>query len=311
MRGFYYFVVFLIFPYFNVFCSSQEELNNNENYVKEINNKAVRYFLNYLNKKENCNNIFDLIINGHTRSSLHYYTWATIDTLLRQFIGLVWVYKTWKNFEFYYGSVIGIGWYPRSLNFNKRFRVGFFDLFVNLTSLATTLCNLFLTRLILKRKEKFFKDSCLPIISREIMKLEEYKKKKIIYDIYYLFLDCTPACNYTRELNEFEVSRLIFAILMSTINLSLINLQMFSGFIRVKFLTFHRIAMCFKHDLCCIFANVFFEKEEVIYAYTHAVAGLPFFFRGNKSIFAGKISIFLLILQLLIPNIEINISALH
>lgn len=305
-----YFVVFLIFPYFNVFCSSQEELKNNKEYVIEIDNKAAGFFFDYL-EKENCNNIFDIIINGHTISSLHYYTWATIDTILRQFIGVVWVYKTWKDFEFYYGSVIGIGWYPRSLNFNKRFRVGFFDLFVNITSLATTLCNLFLTRSILKRKKEFFKDSCIPEIQKRLMIREKDIERKIIRDIYYFFLEYTPACNYIRKLNWFDVSRLIFALLMSTINLSLINLQMFSGFIRVKFLTFLRIAMCFKHKLCCIFANVFFEKEEIIYAYTHAVAGLPFFFRGNESIFAGKISIFLLILQLLIPNIEINISALH
>ena len=31
-----YFVVFLIFPYFNVFCSSQEVLKNNEEYVEEL-----------------------------------------------------------------------------------------------------------------------------------------------------------------------------------------------------------------------------------------------------------------------------------
>ena len=305
-----YFVVFLIFPYFNVFCSSQEVLKNNEEYVKEIINKARGYFFDYL-EKENCNNIFDLISNGHTRSSLHYYTWATIDTILRQFIGAVWVYKTWKDFEFYYGSVIGIGWYPRSLNFNKRFRVGFFDMFVNLTSLATTLCNLFLTQRILKRKRRFFEQACIPEIQKGLMIEENYKKKKIIHDIYYFFLEHTPACNYIRKLNWFEVGRLIFALLMSTINFSFINFQMFSGFIRVKFLTFLRIAMCFKHDLCWIFANICFGKEGSIYAYTHAVAGLPFFFRGNESVFEGKISIFLLILQLFTPNIEINISALH
>jgi len=305
-----YFVVFFIFPYFNVFCSSQEVLENNREYVEKRNNIAAVCFVKYL-KEGNCNNIFDLIVKGYTRSSLHYYTWATIDTILRQFIGVVWGYKTWKDFEFYYGSVIGIGWYPRSLNFNKRFRVGFFDLFVNLTSLATTLCNLFLTRLILKREKNFFGNHCIGKISEGLTGLEEDKKLEIIHDIYYFFLEHTPACNYIRKLNWFDVSRLIFALLMSTINLSLINLQMFSGFIRVKFLTFHRIDMCFKHDLCCIFANIFFNGGENIYAYTHAVAGLPFFFRGNESIFPGKISIFLLILQLLIPNVEINISALH
>ena len=305
-----YFVVFLIFPYFNVFCSSQEELKNNKEYVIEIDKKAAVYFFDYLGK-ENCNNIFDIIVKGYKRSSLHYYTWATIDTILRQFIGAVWGYKTWKDFEFYYGSVIGIGWYPRSLNFNKRFRVGFFDLFVNLTSLATTLCNLFLTRWFLRERKIFFGEHCIREIREGLTGVGEYKKLEIIHDIYYFFLEHTPACNYIRKLNWFEVRRLIFALLMSTINFSLINLQMFSGFIRVKFLTFLRIAMCFKHKLCCIFANIFFNGGENIYAYTHAVAGLPFFFRGNESIFPGEISIFLLILQLLIPNIEINISALH
>ena len=308
MRGIY-FVVFFISPYFNVFCSRLEALNNNEGYVKEIINKARGYFFDYL-EKENCNNIFDLIVKGHTRSSLHYYTWATIDTILRQFIGVVLV-KTWKDFEFYYGSVIGVGWYPRSLKFNKRFRVGFFDLFVNLTSLATTLCNLFLTQRILKRKRRFFEQACIPEIQKGLMIKENDIERKIIRDIYYFFLEHTPACNYIRKLNWFEVGRLIFALLMSTINFSFINLQMFSGSIRVKFLTFLRIAMCFKHDLCWIFANICFGKGGSIYAYTHAVAGLPFFFRGNESIFEGKISIFLLILQLLIPNIEINIGALH
>ena len=305
-----YFVVFLIFPYFNVFCSSQEELKNNKEYVIEIDKKAAVYFFDYLGK-ENCNNIFDIIVKGYTRSSLHYYTWATIDTILRQFIGVVWVYKTWKDFEFYYGSVIGIGWYPRSLNFNKRFRVGFFDLFVNLTSLVTTLCNLFLTRLILREKKSFFDTEYSRIIKIKLNSKVYNVTENVKDDIYYFFLEHTPACNYIRKLNWFGVGRLIFALFMSTINLSLINLQMFSGFIRVKFLTFLRIAMCFKHDLCCIFANIFFIGGGKKYAYTHAVAGLPFFFRGNESIFEGKISIFLLILQLLIPNIEINISALH
>ena len=307
MRGIY-FIVFLFSTYFNVFCSTKEALNNKEEYVKEIINKARGYFFDYL-EKENCNNIFDLIVKGHTRSSLHYYTWATIDTILRQFIGVVWVYKTWKDFEFYYGSVIGIGWYPRSLNFNKRFRIGFFDLFVNLTSLATTLCNFFLTCRILRKKEEFFEKKCLSEIQGALV--GNPKVKSVIKDIYYFFLEHTPACNYIRKINLFEVWRLIFALLMTTINFSFINLQMFSGFIRVKFLTFLRIAMCFKHGLCWIFANICFGKEGSIYAYTHAVAGLPFFFRGNESIFEGKNSVFLLILQLLIPNIEINISALH
>lgn len=149
-----YSVFFFIFLYFKTFCSSLEAFPNNEKYEKAIMNKGGEYFFDYL-KEGNCDNIFDLIVNGYTRSSLHYYTWATIDTILRQFIGVVWVYKTWKDFEFYCGSVIGIGWYPRSLKFNKRFRVGFFDLFVNLTSLATTLCNLFLTRWFLKEKKIF------------------------------------------------------------------------------------------------------------------------------------------------------------
>ena len=306
MRGIY-FVVFLISPYFNVFCSRLEALNNNEEYVEDIINKARGYFVDYL-EKENCDNIFDIIINGYTRSSLHYYTWATIDTILRQFIGVVWVYKTWKDFEFYYGSVIGMGWYPQCLRFNK-LRVGFFDLFVNLTSLATTLCNLFLTRWFLREKKNFFERHCIREIRQGLWNLEKDEKRKIEDDIYYFFLDHTPACNYIKKLNWFEVSRLILALLMSTINISLINLQMFSGFIRVKFLTFLRIAMCFKHHLCCIFANICFGKEGSIYAYTHAVAGLPFFFRGNESIFAGKFSMFLLILQLLIPNIEIKISS--
>ena len=308
MRGIY-FVVFLIFPYFNVFCSSLEALPNNEGYEKEIVNKARGYFFDYL-EKENCDNIFDLIIKGYTTSSLHYYTWATIDTILRQFIGVVWRYKTWKNFEFYYGSVIGMGWYPRSLKFNKRFRVGFFDLFVNLTSLATTLCNLFLTRWFLREKKNFFERHCIPKIRLGLMIKKNDMERKVINDIYYFFLEHTPACNYIRKLNRFEVGRLIFALLMSTINFSFINLQMFSGFIRVKFLTFLRIAMCFKHHLCLIFANNAFENGK-IYAYTHAVAGLPFFFRGYESIFTGEISIFLLILQLFTPNIEINIGALH
>ena len=308
MRGIY-FIVFLFSIFFNVFCSRLEALNNNEEYGIETDDRGAVYFFDYL-KEGNCNNIFDLIVKGYTRSSLHYYTWATIDTILRQFICVVLVYKKWKDFEFYYGSVIGIGWYPRSLKFNKRFRVGFFDLFVNLTSLATTLCNLFLTRWFLREKKIFFEKHCIREIREGLTGVED-KKLKIKDDIYYFFLEHTPACNYIRKLNWFDVSRLIFALLMSTINLSLINLQMFSGFIRVKFLTFHRIAMCFKHDLCCIFANIFFNGGENIYAYTHAVAGLPFFFRGNESIFPGKISIFLLILQLLIPNVEINISALH
>ena len=282
-----YFVVFLIFPYFNVFCSSQEALNNNEEYVKEIINKASVFFFDYL-EKENCNNIFDLISNGHTRSSLHYYTWATIDTILRQFIGVVWVYKTWKDFEFYYGSVIGIGWYPRCLTFNK-LRVGFFDLFVNITSLATTLCNLFLTRWFLREKKNFFGNHCIRKIREGLTNLEEDKKLEIIHDIYYFFLEHTPACNYIRKINWFEVGRLIFALFMSTINFSLINLQMFSGFIRVKFLTFLRIAMCFKHKLCCIFANVFFEKEEIIYAYTHACGWITFFLQRERKYICRKI----------------------
>lgn len=298
-----YFVVFLISQYFNVFCSTQEELNNEEEYVENIRSNAFLCFVDYL-KKENCNNIFDLIVKGHTRNSLHYYTWATIDTILRQFIGVVWVYKTWKDFEFYYGSVLGIGWYPRSFNFNKRFTVGFFDLFVNLTSVATTLCNLFLTRLILREKKRFFDKEYSSKIPQGLMNEENDKKRKILDDIYYSFLEYTPACNYIRKLDE--VGGLIFALLMSTINFSFINLQMFSGFIRVKFLTFYRIAMCFKHNLCCIFANFIGN----FYAYTHGVAGLPFFFRGDKSIFAGKFSIFLFLLQLFTPNIEINISTL-
>lgn len=207
--------------------------------------------------------------------------------------------------------MVGIGWYQRSLKFNKRFRVGFFDLFINLTSLATTLCNLFLTRWFLREKKNFFEKHCIREIREGLMIKENDIERKIIRDIYYFFLEHTPACNYIRKLNWFEVGRLIFALLMSTINFSFINLQMFSGSIRVKFLTFLRIAMCFKHDLCWIFANICFGKGGSIYAYTHAVAGLPFFFRGNESIFEGKISIFLLILQLLIPNIEINIGALH
>lgn len=276
--------------------------------MEGCNDMSWMFFCHYL-AKDNCDNILDFIVKGHTRRSLHYYTWATIDTFLRQFIGVVWIYKTWKEFEFYYGSVGGIGWYPRSLNFNKRFRVGFFDLFVNLTSLATTLCNLFLTRRILKEKKRFFEKVFIAQIQQGLMNEEKDKKRKIKDDIYYSFLNYTPACNYIRKLNRFEVGRLVFALVMSTINFSFINFQMFSGFIRVKFLTFHRIAMCFKYELCSIFANIFFDEGEKIYAYTHAVAGLPIFFKWSESIFTWKISMFLLILQLLIPNIEIKISS--
>lgn len=98
MRGIY-FVVFLISPYFNVFCSRLEALNNNEGYVKEIINKARGYFFDYL-EKENCNNILDFIVMGYTRKALHYYTWATIDIILRQFIGVVWVYKNGRILSF-------------------------------------------------------------------------------------------------------------------------------------------------------------------------------------------------------------------
>ena len=308
MREFYYFVVFFIFPYFNIFCSSHEALKNNMQYVKKTNKIAAGCFVKYL-KEGNCNNIFDLIVKGHTRSSLHYYTWATIDIILRQFIGVVWIYKTWKDLEFYYGSVIGIGWYPQCLKFNKYFRIGFFDVFVNLTSVAATLCNLFLTRRILKEKKRFFDKEYSQIIPRKLNSKVHNGTENVKADIYYSFLAYTPACNYIRKLNWFAVKRLVFALVMSTINFSFINFQMFSGFIRVKFLTFHRIAMCFKHELCSIFANIFFDEGEKIYAYTHAVAGLPIFFNGDQSIFAGKFSMFLLILQLLIPNIELKISS--
>ena len=85
---------------------------------------------------------YKFFLQQYTTSRTYYLCWTLFEHVLKKLTGVVWIYKTWKDLEFYYGSVIGMGWYPQCLKFNK-FSVGFFDMFVNLISSFMCLCHFF------------------------------------------------------------------------------------------------------------------------------------------------------------------------
>ena len=136
------FILVLVFCCHNILaCCRVKEIN------KPTDNAIALFVSNYTGR----NSIFDythdiyfrnkgllykFFLQQHTTSREYYLCWTIFEHVLKNLTGVVWIYKKEQDLEFYYGSVIGIGLYPREFNFNKYFRMGFFDMSINLIAFA-------------------------------------------------------------------------------------------------------------------------------------------------------------------------------
>ena len=143
------FILVLVFCCHNILaCCRVKEIN------KPTDNAIALFVSNYTGR----NSIFDythdiyfrnkgllykFFLQQHTTSREYYLCWTIFEHVLKNLTGVVWIYKKEQDLEFYYGSVIGIGLYPREFNFNKYFRMGFFDMSINLIALFMHVCHLF------------------------------------------------------------------------------------------------------------------------------------------------------------------------
>lgn len=253
---------------------------------------------------------YKFFLQQYTTSRTYYLCWTLFEHVLKKLTGVVWIYKTWKDLEFYYGSVIGMGWYPQCLKFNK-FSVGFFDMFVNLTSSFMCLCHFFCHQYF----KECSKDFGYSLISSdvfnkeyEVKKLSEYKEmfdnmnyflylKKDISSIY------KPCCLYMQEKGTLCLVEFIFLLFF---DFSLINIKTYYG-LKIKILTLQQVLKFLKRRACRFISNMSkISKSNIsdglkkvfIYRYSYH----SHFFFGERD------SIFLLLLELFIPSIEICLN---
>ena len=253
---------------------------------------------------------YKFFLQQYTTSRTYYLCWTLFEHVLKKLTGVVWIYKTWKDLEFYYGSVIGMGWYPQCLKFNK-FSVGFFDMFVNLISSFMCLCHFFCHQYF----RECSKDFEYSLISSDVFnkeyegkKLSEYKKmfdnmnffcifKKDLSRIY------QPCYLYMQEKGTLC---LVEFILLLFFDFSLINIKTCYG-LKIKILTLQQVLKFLKRRTCRFISNMskiskfnisYGVKKVFIYRYSYH----SHFFFGERD------SIFLLLLELFIPSIEICLN---
>lgn len=259
---------------------------------------------------------YKFFLQQHTTSRAYYLCWTIFEHALKNLTGVVWIYKTWKNFEFYYGSVVGIGWYPREFDFNKYFRVGFFDMSINLITLFMHFCHLF-CNLYFKGLGKTlyneFKSSLFQEGGKYNWKLFfALKCEKTIGTM--LTIDTKKID--TKKTLGYYIDRVIsFSELSLWCAFSFINIKTAFG-IKIKFVRLIQIVKFIKFVRCAICSNISllayripqssqnkvsidYPSENIfIYSYNYE----SHFFFGERD------SIFWMLLELFIPSIEICLN---
>ena len=262
---------------------------------------------------------YKFFLQQYTTSRTYYLCWTLFEHVFKKLTGVVWIYKTWGDFEFYYGSVIGLGWYPQCLKFNK-FSVGFFEMFINLTSVLMRVCHFFCHRYFhLVHKE---------IFNKNVASENEENKNEESYITRYS--DTIKETEYTCVFDGTFLKDFINKIdICNTLSFSFINIKTSVG-IKIKFLQSEQIRKYMKLHVCKVISNIYIlaedkkkgyisingddcitqhvqcyifkypSKDVLIYGYGY---DSPFFFAERDKPFCRG-------LELFIPSIEIDISAL-
>lgn len=254
---------------------------------------------------------YKFFLQQHTTSREYYLCWTIFEHVLKNLTGVVWIYKKEQDFEFYYGSVVGIGWYPREFNFNKYFRVGFFDMSINLISLFMHVCHFFCNLHFTDLAELVF-DKFVYSIRQESGKynwnifVEECEKA----------IGMEPPIGTKKTLDDYIKGVKIISATSLLCAFSFINIKTAFG-IKIKFvrsvqiLKFIKLVSCTFCSNISILANgiqkdlqgkvllIDYPPEDIfVYSYSYE----SHFFFGERD------SIFLLLLELFIPSIEICLN---
>lgn len=264
---------------------------------------------------------YKFFLQEHTTSRTYYLCWTIFEHVLKNLTGVVWVYKKKQDFEFYYGSVIGIGWYPQSLNFNKYFRIGFFDMFINLTSVFMEVCH-FLCRKYFHMVHVYFRhisgpsrigklpsgertDNILLGLYKKAIKETKYI---LVFDIDATSFQLDPLC---------QLSQLLIKLLCWV---SFINIKTKFG-IKIKMLQGVQILKFIKRVKCEYVSNIsilvnsiekngYDSKGKIIHKITyHSPDVFIYSYMYDSHFFFGeRDNIFWLLLELFIPSIEICLN---
>ena len=263
---------------------------------------------------------YKFFLQQHTTSREYYLCWTIFEHAIKNLTGVVWIYKKEQDFEFYYGSVVGIGWYPREFNFNKYFRVGFFDMSINLIALFMHVCHFFCNLYFDKQAELLFNNFIRCSIRQESGK---YNWKIFVPECEKAIkmeppFDTKKILGYYIEIVKTK-SALLCKVLFRNISygaFSFINIKTAFG-IKIKFVRSVQILKFIKFVSCSFCSNISIlangiQKDlqgkvllidyppEDIFIYSYSFES--HFFFGERD------SIFLLLLELFIPSIEICLN---
>ena len=263
---------------------------------------------------------YKFFLQQYTTSRTYYLCWTLFEHVLKKLTGVVWIYKNVGNWEFYYGSVIGLGWYPQCLRFSK-LRAGFFDMFVNFTSVFMLCCHFFCHRYFIKCSKEFMDvygnsfSSDVLIEENSKTMLDKYKEifDKMNYFLYFkselssIYQSCYPFMKLKKILPLVlkKILPLVIAIFFLFSDFSLVNIKTCYG-LKVKILTLQQILKFSKRRGCLFISNICRisringdgKNEVFIYRYKYH----SHFFFGERD------HIFWLLLELFIPNIEICLN---
>ncbi len=263
---------------------------------------------------------YKFFLQEHTTSRTYYLCWTIFEHVLKNLTGVVWIYKNVGNWEFYYGSVIGLGWYPQCLKFNK-LSVGFFDVSINLTSVFMKVCH-FLCRKYFHMVNVYFLHISGPSYIGNLSSCERTDNillglyKKAIKETKYILVFDIDATSFQLDLSWGLFRQMLFFLC----GVSFINIKTKFG-IKIKMLQLLQIAKLIKFKFCLAFSNIsilvdsikkkgYDSKRKVIYKITyHSPDVFIYSYMYDSHFFFGeRDNIFWLLLELFIPSIEICLN---
>lgn len=261
--------------------------------------------------------LYKFFLQQHTTSRDYYLCWTIFEHVLKNLTGVVWMYKKEQGLEFYYGSVVGIGWYPREFNFNKYFRVGFFDMSINLISLFMHVCHLFC--------KLYFKGIGKSLFDK--FKYSLFQGNKCNWDFFVSrceeAIKTRPPIGTKKTLGDYigdyieGVIRILATSLLCAF--SFINIKTAFG-IKIKFVRSIQIGKFIKYVSCSYCSNISIlalyikyqdqQEKKVLIDYPSENTFIYSYSYESHFFFGERDNIFCMLLELFIPSIEIDISAL-
>ena len=261
---------------------------------------------------------YKFFLQQHTTSREYYLCWTIFEHVLKNLTGVVWIYKKEQYFEFYYGSVVGIGWYPRAFNFNKSFRVGFFDMSINLIALFMHVCHFFCNL--------YFKDlgkSLWHEIKKSVLQGNKCKWDIFVQECEGKIKTMLPIG--TKKTLGYYIERvktksaLLCKVLFRNIlygAFSFINIKTAFG-IKIKFVRSIQIVKFIKVVTCAYCSNIsilacrihqYEQPDKVLIDYPSKNIFIYSYGFESHFFFGERDSIFLLLLELFIPSLEICLN---